>query len=254
MWNLWCQRVDGRLPRNISVIADGSSGAEDDTCGGDRVGGVQHITTDYRDLQDYLEKATFLLDDPEDLCCEVCEKQALPVDELVVICPQSQCHCIAHLLCLSHKFIIAADEPDQLVPTQGICPACKEIIQWPLMMQELTLRCRGERELQTTLKKKGRRDNQISNDKSADKRISADSTIDETNPLAHDSATAGSVTRSGGAEGQRSSGGNARCDSPLDESWLDALELTDFDVDATPQSKQASSRTEIVIDDSDELE
>lgn len=255
VWGLWCQRVDGRLPSNVNVIADGVSGAEDGPRGDDRVGSVQRIMADYSHIQGYLEKAAFLLDDPEDLRCQVCEVQVLPMDELVVVCPHVHCHCIAHLLCLSEKFLNDAEEPDQFVPTHGICPACKEVVKWSLMMQELTLRCRGRKELQDILRKKAKKDNQTLDGSSADKHISTGPAIDETKLSARNPPTTESVTRGGSAEEWQSPDTISQRDSPLDESWLDALEVgSGPDLGDRPKSEQPSQRTEIVIDDSDEQE
>lgn len=241
VWDLWCQRVDGGLPSNI-VISDGIAASS-----------VQQIKTDYGEIQSYLEKATFLLDDPEDLRCKVCQAQILPMAELVVVCPQMNCHCIAHLLCLSEKFL-SAEESDKFVPTQGICPACKEIVQWPLMMQELTLRCRGEKELQSILRKKRRNDNKRPDGNSVDKDTkSIDSMLDEINPVTRHLPTAESGTSY--AAGKQPPDQDPRGDSPLDENWLDTLDFgSDSEVGdrLAPKPKQLPPRTEIVIEDSDE--
>ena len=121
--------------------------------GDSRVGSVQNIQASYGGLRTYLEKTTLLLDDPQDLTCHVCGVKIYPDNELIAVCPQVTCSCTNHVVCLSKKFLDEASGEDQFIPIQGSCPACKQNIQWSLMMQELSFRKRGGKELQAMLKK-----------------------------------------------------------------------------------------------------
>lgn len=242
MWNLWGERVDGGLPGHVRVIPDGSCEAGD---GDGRAGYVQDIKVDYSVIQEYLEKARFLLDDPEGIRCELCDASMIPAEELVVVCPQKDCHRVYHLLCLSARFLSAIDNPDQLVPTHGTCPGCDNVVRWPLMMQELTLRCRAEKELQAVLRKKKRQDPKRKDD----------CTVPEPamDPM-EEGGLAEISNKSVPGECSNTTGNNKdREDSPLDETWID--EVLGSDVEAGDQlkteSKQPPTRTEIVIGDSD---
>ncbi|KAF4227529.1 hypothetical protein CNMCM8980_008928 [Aspergillus fumigatiaffinis] len=159
-WKAWYDRVDVRLRSPVKVILDGSCpeiGAhadENDT----RFGGVENAKITYATIRDYIEKAIFLLDDPKDVRCQVCQGQIVPKEELTTVCPQAECHCTCHLLCLSRKFLDASREPNQFVPRHGICPACEATVEWPLMMKELSFRSRAKQELLESLKRKRRAD------------------------------------------------------------------------------------------------
>lgn len=253
IWNLWNERVDGDLPDNIIVIPDGDCGSQNGPRGEDCVDNVLNIKADYSKIQDYLEKATFLLDDSQGLRCKVCEAQVIPMNELVLVCPQMNCHGIAHLLCLSEKTLNATENPDEFVPTHAICPACKENVAWPLMMQELTLRCRGEKELRSILRKKKKRDNKNSNDGSGE--ANTDPVVNKAHSPAQSRPTVSPAKETSLPTGGQHFDENDREDSPLDEGWLEDLEVGS-DSDAGDRlgtrSKPNPPRTEIIIEDSDE--
>ncbi|KAH1286066.1 Slx4p interacting protein [Aspergillus fumigatus] len=159
-WKAWYDRVDVRLRSPVKVILDGSCPEISAHAGGNdtRFGGVENAKITYAAIRDYIEKAIFLLDDPKDVRCHVCQGQIVPTEELTTVCPQAECHCTCHLLCLSRKFVDAALEPNQIVPKHGICPACEATIEWPLMMKELSFRSRAKQELLEILKRKRRVD------------------------------------------------------------------------------------------------
>lgn len=235
-WKAWYDRVDGPIPGHMKVIVDGDCilPGQDRDSGGDAVGSVHGLQVNYAKFEDYLEKAAFLLDDPADLSCSVCQKQAVPNEELVVVCPQTRCHCISHMVCLSARFLRAANDPDRLVPLHGLCPACDQTVQWPVIMQELTLRRRGDREVQTILRRKKRKEDKQRKENA--KGIQKHESEAEKEPK----------------HGQESS------DEPnddLDENWVEDL-ASESDSDTDP-SKPAStdpvpSRLEIVIEDSED--
>lgn len=226
--------MDGSLPSHIRIVLDGDCPLRDQH---NAVGSVQNIEPTYIKIAGYLEKAAFLLDDPNDLHCKVCQTQVVPKDELVTVCPQTACHCISHLSCLSAKFLDAAGEPDCLVPMHGTCPACKKDIQWPVIMQELSLRRRGEKELRTILRRKKRKDNQqrkiVSNARDAPP---------------HDTSSTMHLD-------EMDSSDDPTNDDLLDEKWAEGF-ASESDSDTDPrqkaQPKPPPSRLEIVIEDSED--
>jgi structure-specific endonuclease subunit SLX1 len=143
-WRGWCDRVDGIIPDHIKIIADGNctdifARHEERSSA---VGSVQDIKVDYTPIRDYVEKGMFLLDDIKSSACKVCEAQ-YKENDLAVVCPIASCNSTAHLLCLSEKFLGTATDMDRFVPLAGKCPMCAQTVQWPSMMQELSIRTRG---------------------------------------------------------------------------------------------------------------
>ncbi|KAL4894532.1 structure-specific endonuclease subunit slx1 [Aspergillus ambiguus] len=234
LWHVWCDRANGTIPAHIRAIPDGNCPQED--ADHRRVGSVDAIQTDYSKIEDYLEKAVFLLDDPNDLHCNVCEAPVHPEKELLVVCPQTSCICISHVLCLSTRFLTSSDDPDQLVPKSGSCPACRKVVPWPLMMQELSLRTRGAKELQAILRKKARKD----------KRKAAAARVPESDK--------GSPEATAQTDGLDPNGSLHQ--DVLDEDWAEHLDC-ESDADTTGRSKpnpKGQQRVEIIIEDSDEDE
>lgn len=230
-WKAWDDRVDETLPNHVQIILDGDCVVAHDT--DDTVGNVYNIKNKYTVIEDYLEKAAFLLDDPTDLHCRICQGRVIPHDELVVVCPQTECHCISHMSCLSAKFLAAGDS-DQFVPLHGTCPACEKRTQWSVIMQELTLRRRGDKERRTILRRKQRRQNQNQKKKtgaSSQSGKTQNSRLDETNS-SDDSAN----------------------DEPLDENWVEEM-ASESDSDTGSRSKTwekpPAPQLEIVIEDSE---
>ncbi|KAJ5096480.1 hypothetical protein NUU61_005836 [Penicillium alfredii] len=160
VWRIWSERVDAQVPPNINIILDGDcpKAARDIPQGpeGASVGTIDKLSVDYTRLENYLEKSMFLLDDAEDLQCNVCKAPVIPDTQQILVCPQAHCYGTNHLLCLSTKFL-RADESGPLVPTVGICPACRKVVQWPVMVQELSLRNRAEKEARAIIRKKEKR-------------------------------------------------------------------------------------------------
>ncbi|KAJ5795221.1 Zinc finger FYVE/PHD-type [Penicillium paradoxum] len=161
VWRVWSDRVNGQLPHNIKTVLDGDNLAklpepkQNDELA--PVGHIKNLSVDYIRLEDYLEKSLFMLEDPEDLQCAVCKQSVAPAKENIVVCPHPDCRGTSHLLCLSTKFLDAANEPDLLVPAQGTCPSCGNLVQWPTMMRELSFRNRAEKEAHAIVRKKEKR-------------------------------------------------------------------------------------------------
>ncbi|KAF7116338.1 hypothetical protein CNMCM5793_004504 [Aspergillus hiratsukae] len=238
-WKAWYDRVDLLLRKPVKIILDGSCpeiGAPAD--GNDtRFGGVENAKVTYTTIRDYIEKAIFLLDDPKDVRCEVCQGQIVPQEELTTVCPQAKCHCTCHLLCLSRKFLDAAQEPHRFIPRHGVCPACEATVEWPLMMKELSFRSRAKKELLEILKRKRRADRKHS---------------DVTGKVA-DKGSDSSSRRSASVDLDDGFGQDADDEFLLDEDWWEGL-ASESDTDTDRRLKtlsKAAPKLETVIEDSE---
>ncbi|OJJ33003.1 hypothetical protein ASPWEDRAFT_30119 [Aspergillus wentii DTO 134E9] len=244
-WMIWNDRVDGVIPSHVKVILDGNclDRSTLKTVGDPCVGSAQNIKADYSKIDDYLEKTLSLLD-KQDLRCKVCHSLVNQKDELMVVCPHTSCLCINHLQCLSTKFLEAAQNPDQLVPMHGVCPACKETIQWSLMMQELSIRYRGEKEMRVIVRKKRLDQKNIG--------VSDDFIANGNNPSGqHSSGVKSGLEVYSGVDISDE-------DSPddlLDENWaLDFESDSDAGGPSKVLSKLPQPRLEVVIEDSEDGE
>jgi structure-specific endonuclease subunit SLX1 len=156
-WRLWSERIDGILPDNIGVSLDTGASSDPSTWRTSNDAGsssVRRLDISYGNVKEHLEKSWFMLERSENIDCGVCKKPTLLMEDLVVICPQRDCRCCSHIACLSERFLQDAGTPNQFVPIDGSCPACKATIQWAPLAKELSLRICPEREIKTILKTK----------------------------------------------------------------------------------------------------
>ncbi|KAL2846101.1 hypothetical protein BJY01DRAFT_176325 [Aspergillus pseudoustus] len=227
-WKLWCDRVDGTIPTYIKIILDGN--CVDLTAhseGTVKFGSVTNIKPDYTHMQGYLEKVASLLDDIEASQCKICAS-AFQTEDLVVVCPQMDCNCTTHLMCL--RLSSATDDSDSLVPITVKCPACSQTVQWQLMMRELSIRTR-EKEMLHTMQKRSERKGRSSPKKKtgAAPAPGEPKTAIVAASEAHDSDT-----------------------DSLDDYWDKVLDSgSQIDPNDTPQLDPKASRMEIIIEDSD---
>jgi structure-specific endonuclease subunit SLX1 len=236
VWRIWNERVDIPLPDD-KIILDGDcpgQGSKDLVAGS-----INGLSVDYTKLEDYLEKSMFLLDDAHDLVCKLCSAPVVPHIEQIVVCSHAQCRGAHHLLCLSEAFLKTTNDSDILIPTSGICPACENIVSWPLMMQELSLRNRAETEVRTILRRKEKRNRKetANNPSTKDKPAPARQA-----PIEPSHQALGDLRYSLTAD-----------DPLLDAGWYEEVDMESDTEHGTQRQRSPPppSRLEIVIEDSD---
>lgn len=245
VWKVWNGRVDAPLPGS-KIILDGNCPGHGNGYG-DAVGSINQLQVDYTKLEAYLEKSMFLLDDAEDLHCHVCRASMTPDAQQIVVCPQTTCRGTNHLLCLSAKFLESTDDPGCLVPTHGACPACKMVVSWPVMMQELTVRNRAEKEARTILRRKERREREDVAKSSTSKKSKA--------KTAQARMSSVEPTFDGPPDGTQDVISQlVQSDPQLDDDWFGEIDIgSESEYGDLEQSRcpPAPSRLEIVIEDSE---
>ncbi|KAL4942919.1 hypothetical protein BDV06DRAFT_211490 [Aspergillus oleicola] len=240
-WRGWCDRVDGLLPSHIKTIGDGNCTEFFADLEGRyaRVGSIQNIKVNYSPVKDYLEKASFLLDDIEGSSCTICQAE-YKENELAVVCPNAGCMSTSHLLCLSANFL-HSQESDRFVPLDGKCPTCLETIEWSLMMKELSIRTRSKEKVQAVLDKCGNKSQSQKPSKKAPSLARAQVTEAQTQPKA--AVTVADDTLNDDSDNTDS----------LDDYW-DKVLGSDSDPDSICHRQQASKvpcPEEVVIEDSE---
>ncbi|OAT04881.1 structure-specific endonuclease subunit SLX1, variant [Blastomyces gilchristii SLH14081] len=158
-WQDWSQRADGLLDDRIKVItAFGSEQA----CDVERkehlgsAGRIGALDVGYDHLAKYVEKSLFLLESEEQIDCGVCKQRLDSQHDMIAICSHNLCRCASHLLCLASHFLGAAGFGEKLVPREGTCPACRNQLEWPILMKEITLRFRGQEEIKRLVRRRRR--------------------------------------------------------------------------------------------------
>ncbi|KAF9737059.1 Slx4p interacting protein [Paraphaeosphaeria minitans] len=118
---------------------------------------IQAIPVAYEDYKPYVEKAKSLVDEQRTRPCGACSAKVNPSTGLALVCPVATCRSTYHLHCLSARFLAEEGSQEALIPIQGTCPSCHTPLKWSTLMKELSLRTRGQKEIEAMFKPKRRR-------------------------------------------------------------------------------------------------
>ncbi|KAJ9661689.1 Slx4p interacting protein [Neophaeococcomyces mojaviensis] len=168
-WTLWTERAEEQISQDIMVVLDLAKTPEDDgeissaqrpakRRKADLIGngGIEGVDPTYARFQEPLQKLKDLTDDKSfKAVCDMCDEIIHVEKDLFNICLARGCESLTHMSCLSKKFL-DEDESSPLVPTTGICPSCDTQLKWSELMCALSLRIRGQKEVNKLLKKRNR--------------------------------------------------------------------------------------------------
>ena len=167
-WQKWASQQLNKLRPGIAVLMDESSRSTSLTSKEDPAHapdpalttGIHAIDVGYSGLKLHLEKAKRLTatDSPP---CSVCQDSTPADGAMTLICPRDGCDAVGHLGCLASSFLKGEDE---LVPTTGTCPGCGAQLQWVDLVKELSLRMRGQNEIDKVFKTRKARGAKKQND------------------------------------------------------------------------------------------
>ena len=118
--------------------------------------GIYALDVTHAPLKPQLEKSKSLLSTPQ--TCTLCSTAIPTSGASTLICSSPSCNNVSHLTCLATHFLATEAKPanksdtPSLLPTTGTCPTCSTPLQWQHLVQELSLRMRGEKEVQALFK------------------------------------------------------------------------------------------------------
>lgn len=118
--------------------------------------GIHGLPLDHAPLAPYLEKGQDISTFEREGNCVVCQQQLDHDKGLYAICSNGECEGVGHLDCWSRHLLDQRDEAGAdglILPMEGQCPKCSGVVRWSDMMRELTLRVRGQQEVEKVLKK-----------------------------------------------------------------------------------------------------
>lgn len=140
VWQTRCKRLTTLIPDSVTVAVDQSLGhdrTEHEIRPLDRID-IKNVT-----LANYFAKSEFVLEHDETVFCSICQQQMSLQNDLIVLCSHENCNCTSHVMCLSSRFLEAGESSNRVIPAKGECPACGVLVDWPILMKELTRRLRG---------------------------------------------------------------------------------------------------------------
>lgn len=115
--------------------------------------GIGVLDINYSTNKPHVEKGKNIVEFEREGSCAICRTDLEHDAGIYTICPNPDCEAVSHLTCLSKHFLSSADE-DALVPIAGSCPSCHAEHKWVDVVKELSLRMRGQKEVEKLLKKK----------------------------------------------------------------------------------------------------
>ncbi|EXJ94004.1 hypothetical protein A1O1_02397 [Capronia coronata CBS 617.96] len=167
-WVTWCGRVDSHIRPGIKIFFDPAQTVSQEheftsaqpatrKRKADLIGrgGVDGVDATYARLRGVFEKCRFLLDEGDDQRCSVCGDGIDLHTSLFVICHSAECQGMSHMTCLADASL-GSCESASVIPETASCPSCKQEHRWSELMQQVTLRTRGLKEVQKLLQRKGK--------------------------------------------------------------------------------------------------
>ena len=160
-WLKWTKVVTEPIRESIPIITDfplpepTSEHRSDERQKAKRLktdNGLAKLDVDYAKEKEYVKKAKDVVDFEREGNCSVCLQDLEHDAGSYTICPNAECESVTHMTCLSKHFL--KDEPDSIVPVNGTCPSCKTELRWVNVVKELSLRMRGQKEVEKLLKVK----------------------------------------------------------------------------------------------------
>ena len=157
-------RGKGEKSAEIVNMADGNNDGDNDNehAQGEKHG-IYALPLDYTPLEEYIAKGQEIFEFERQGSCVVCDGAMVAGRGLYAICPNTRCEAVGHLDCWSRCLLkqeakrARMGEGDEILPVKGACPKCHGEVLWGTMMKELTLRIRGQAEVDKLLKRKRRR-------------------------------------------------------------------------------------------------
>ncbi|KAL1589555.1 Structure-specific endonuclease subunit SLX1 [Cladosporium halotolerans] len=114
--------------------------------------GIPALDITHQSLKPHLAKSLALLSSPSAKICTLCAHPLPPSGASTLVCPTSSCTSTTHLSCLASHFHATQHDTAPILPTDGSCPSCAAPLEWHALVRELSLRMRGEKEMQALFK------------------------------------------------------------------------------------------------------
>lgn len=155
IWNK-TQRVTDVPLREDKIILDYRP-VEDEAGQSQVPWGIRALPLAYSDMKEYIAKTKNIFKFEEQKNCLVCGKKLEPEHGIYAACSYAECNGIGHLKCWSQYLLGGTEggggEVEHILPLGGKCPSCHHNVHWGLMMKELSLRLRGQAEIEKLFKK-----------------------------------------------------------------------------------------------------
>ncbi|KAJ3579861.1 hypothetical protein NPX13_g705 [Xylaria arbuscula] len=158
IWNRLCDSASESLRETIPILTDfslspGDTGVStEDT----NLRGIHALPLDYAPMKQYVEKTRSLYSFEREGKCIVCDEHLEHGEGLYATCSNPLCEGTGHIACWS-KHLLRNNLGEDIIPISGQCPECKGDVVWGDMVKEMSLRIRGQKEVDKILRKPRKR-------------------------------------------------------------------------------------------------
>ncbi|KAI9690687.1 MAG: Slx4p interacting protein [Bogoriella megaspora] len=261
-WQKTCEKARTSLREGISVTfrpPEPASTEQEAKESSAQVQELQQIDLSYNFAKPLLAKslAAFVGEQTQHTCTK-CNKEISPSKNVAVLCPADSCSGVWHIDCLAQEFLDEDKTSTALLPIKGACPECGASLDWIKLMQDVTLRARGQKDVLTLFRQRRAKKGEIKAEAS-DPLTFALQSIKASNPAA--AVLSEEATVKAATNGDNPQDVGSETESELDDECIyrideddDSASLTsdhtnDHDSKYTSRSKQAT--LEPVIEDSE---
>ncbi|KAI8625537.1 GIY-YIG catalytic domain-containing protein [Xylariaceae sp. FL1651] len=156
VWTKWCSTANEPLRKTVPVLTDfGPSQATVDVSTSAEAPspwGIHALPLDYTSMKSYVEKTKSLYAFEREGDCIICGDLLPHGEGLYATCSNSGCEGTGHVSCWS-RYMLGNNREEAIIPISGHCPKCKGELSWGDMMKEMSLRLRGQKEIEKLVKK-----------------------------------------------------------------------------------------------------
>ena len=184
------------LPEHMGIICEfpAESVTKEKPMHDDGLHPIHRLDVSYGSLTEYVAKTKDIFELEKATACAVCSKiMGLREDDWeherkhdgpLLVCPHASCTAVSHLRCLGDLFLNQERESGEdeipLVPTHGTCPSCRADTQWVDVVREATLRMRGQKEIDTLLRRKRAAEKKLDRERNGKKGKTASQVVMDT--------------------------------------------------------------------------
>ncbi|KAI1421276.1 GIY-YIG catalytic domain-containing protein [Xylaria sp. FL1777] len=153
-WTRYYDTVDESLRKTIPVYTDFPPISTDESTSAEVPSpwGIHALPLDYAPMKSYVEKTRSLYSFEREGECVICGENLPHGEGLYATCSNSLCEGTGHVSCWSHH-LLGSNPEENIIPISGSCPKCKGEVVWGDMMKEMSLRLRGQKEVDKILRK-----------------------------------------------------------------------------------------------------
>ncbi|KAK5630905.1 hypothetical protein RRF57_006620 [Xylaria bambusicola] len=157
-WITYCDTATEPLRETIPVCTNFPPSSADEGTSTDEPSpwGIHALPLDYAPMKEYVEKTRSLYSFEREGECVICGERLEHGEGLYATCSNSLCEGTGHISCWS-RHLLGSNPGEDIIPISGHCPKCEGKVTWGDMMKEMSLRIRGQKEVEKMFKKRRKR-------------------------------------------------------------------------------------------------